>query len=73
MLLTVAATGDAWDAFLLDCLAEPPACEGSACGSPLAGLFFLPFMLVVSCLLFGLLIALVYESWQATHPPPRFE
>lgn len=65
--------GDAWDAFLADTAAQPPGCgipPAGKCGAPLASLYFLPFMLLVSFLLLGILLAVVYEAYDSARPPP---
>ena len=65
--------GDAWDAFLLDTSCQPPYCDAAAgrCGTPLASLFFLPFMLLCCFLLLSVLVAVVVEAFKMTRDPPK--
>lgn len=69
----VFCAGDAWDAFLYDTSCQPPYCDAAAgkCGTPLASLFFLPFMLVCSFLLLSILVAVVVEAFKMTRDPPQ--
>jgi hypothetical protein len=66
-------TGDNWEKFQADTMVQPPDCDAAAgaCGSTLASLFWLPFMVLCSFLLLSIVVAVVVEAYTMNRQPPE--
>ena len=59
-LLFSISTGEDWNRIMFDCMHTPPACEPNrTCGSSIAPLFFLSFILLVTHIMLNLFILVI--------------
>lgn len=65
--------GDNWEQYQLDTMVQPPDCDPAAddCGSPLASLYWVPFMIVCSFLLLSIVLAVVVDAYTLNQEPPQ--
>lgn len=66
LLLLRVATGEAWNAVMVDCMVQPPQCSKSAgnCGDEVvAPLFFFSFVMIGSLIMLNLVVAVVLENF----------
>ena len=64
-LLFSISTGEDWNRIMFDCWRLPPECEsGVNCGSSIAPLFFLIFILLVSNIMLQLFILVIIMQFQ---------
>jgi len=78
-LLFSISTGEDWNRIMFDCWRGPPECvPGKTCGSSLAPLFFLLFILIVSNIMLNLFILVIIQQFskyylEDDNPLSRFE
>ena len=64
MILFAISTGEDWNVIMYDCLIVPPECEpGVNCGSSLAPLFFICFIMLVSNIMLNLFILVIIQQF----------
>ena len=65
MILFSISTGEDWNKIMYDCLVVAPECEpGVNCGSSLAPLFFLVFIMLVTNIMLNLFILVIIQQFQ---------
>jgi hypothetical protein len=67
------AAGDNWEKYLADTQVQPPSCDAAtgSCGTQLASIFWVPFMVVCSFLLLSIVLAVVVDAYTMDHAPPE--
>ena len=79
MMLFSVSTGEDWNRIMFDCSRLPPNCiPGKTCGSSLASLFFLSFIMIVSNIMLNLFILVIIQQFDKYYlvldnPRSRFE
>ena len=64
MILFAISTGEDWNVIMYDCLKTPPGCEaGVNCGSSLAPLFFIIFIMLVTNIMLNLFILVIIQQF----------
>eukprot|EP00899_Mesostigma_viride_P026282 jgi/Mesvir1/6839/Mv09018-RA.1 len=67
-LLTMfrAATGETWVGIMQDCMVQPPKCNHKLdnCGSPVAIVYFITFVIIVSMMMLNLFTAVIIENFE---------
>lgn len=78
-LLFSISTGEDWNRIMFDCMDVPPNCiPGKTCGSSIAPVFFLSFIMIVSNVMLNLFILIIIQQFdkyylQDDNPLERFE
>ena len=78
-LLFSISTGEDWNRIMYDCMDTPPNCiEGETCGTVLAPVFFLSFILMVTHIMLNLFILVIIQQFSKYYldednPLSRFE
>ena len=63
-LLFSISTGEDWNRIMYDCMDTPPNCiEGKTCGSSIAPIFFLFFILLVTHIMLNLFILVIIQQF----------
>jgi len=63
-LLFSISTGEDWNRIMFDCGRQPPNCiQGATCGSPIASVFFLSFIMIVSNIMLNLFILVIIQQF----------
>jgi len=74
LTLFVIATGENWNMLMYDCIDTPPMCEaGKTCGTSLAPLFYIIFVLFVQNVMLNLFILVIitqFESYYVSDDNP---
>ena len=58
-----ASTGESYNGMMHELMVEQPNCSGSNCGSNVAGLFFITFIIVIQFVLLNLLVAIILDNF----------
>lgn len=78
-LLFSISTGEDWNRIMYDCMNTSPDCiEGKTCGTDIAPIFFLSFILIVTHVMLNLFVLVIIQQFtkyyiDADNPRVRFE
>jgi len=65
LTLFVIATGENWNGLMYDCLNTPPDCEpGETCGTSLAPLFYIIFVIFIQNVMLNLFILVILTQFE---------
>lgn len=69
MLLRI-STGEDWNKVMFDCMRTPPDCiQGKTCGTPIAPLYFISFIMIITFVLLNLFILIILQQFDKYYLP----